>query len=233
MIRWHFIFVLFTILLVGCQPIIEWKTPVIEKRDHPATMTARLTETPEISVKEVCSIVYGNDLVLGKTSFSEAEKWLQKQGITYNVGDDRDRISWDNPEYIDITLLFHNDSLYGAFLWKRSSRPLLGQIVNGLGAPEYFVAGLANNATPVGACENNYCAVSITLGYPSQGVEFSTLFGTDKQTITITPDYEMEMIDCYEPGRREEFEQNQYGTVFSYDQGLQWRGFGMKVSLSK
>jgi len=227
-----YVIIFLSLLVIGCEPIVEQMTPTSKKMDSLETLTARLTRTPAINAKEICSIVY-DDFLLGETSVSEAERWLKSQGIVYNVSEDRDRITWTNPEYISISLFFHENVLYGAELWKASSRPLMGQIVNGLGGPEYFYAGLADNATPVGACEGKSCGVIIVLGYPSRGVQFSTLFSTNKATIVITPDIEMEMIECFEPGKRKQFEQNRYGSTLFYSQMIQWQGFGMKVPISR
>ena len=229
--RYFFIVMsLIFILVSGCT------APLPETREHVKKTTAPIAghplATPSfISVKSFCKEALGNRLLLGETTLKQAQQWLETSGKDIQVNEKFQTITWSE-ESGEYNLFFHKGLLFS--LWSErfeKYRPTLGEIISELGEPEYLYVGLAKNATSVGACED-VCYVGVTLIYPSKGIEFNSIVSValTQKFIEITKDLIMDDIECFEPGRYEQFVRYRYGTEVEPPQ-LKWRGFGMKVIL--
>lgn len=224
------------LFLSGCQLPSNW-TP-LPNTLLTATATATLppsTKAP-LTIEDICSIVYQNDFRFGTTTVDEVERWLQGEKINYTIQIDAEKPFMKylkmTASQITTTLVFHDNQLIATETRSTLQNSYsFGQIVAAFGPPEYFYAGLATNATPVGACEGTNCAYSVEFGYPSKGVEASFFGGTTEKMIVLDEKMKATYIVCYEPGKREQYEKLRFGFVSSITAGMDWQGFGIDIVL--
>jgi len=220
--------------LSGCQPPA---LPPESQAKKTVSITSQLqtpSNTKNVSIEDICSTVYRNHFEFGSTTLDEATHYLYEQQI--------DNFKWTdahNPalQFIRLTdatndLVFHNGTLIAEEIGPKAKNAYtLGQIVTGLGEPEYYNAGLAVNATPVGACEDQNCTYFVEIEYPSLGVSAGIIGGTTAKEIIISGKMRITDITCYEPGQKAQYEQYRYGFVYPQDKGKEWPGFGTTVVL--
>jgi len=221
-------------LLSACQPNVIQVVSVSDENKTRENISTIVSSDSKTSIDAVCGVGYQNNFVLGETSYSDAIEHLHRQNMTFQIDADGNIVLLD-PEGNFTTLLFHEGTLYGIEIWRKSSPFLLKQIIDGLGEPEYIFVSSGHNITPVGGCEGEkgtWCAVAISLLYPDKGVEFISLFGTDEKMITFRKDTPLETAVCFQPGKYQTYQKYRFGEVANLTNGLHWEGFGMTVPVS-
>ena len=230
----HLLLALF--VMSGCQMMpVQAPSPRLAPPMTPTHINTKDNVKVLVSEEAICGIIYQNGFKFGASKLEEVEHWLKRKGIDYVILESPKK---SEMKYIKLSssvtstdLVFYDDVLLGADIRALPQGAYsFGQAVSVLGPPEYFYAGVAHNATPVGACEKE-CYYSVRLFYPSKGVEISTIAGSTESNIIIDENMKIKTITCYAPGNREVYEKSLYGIVFPLPPKAEWSGFGFVVRL--